>query len=86
MNPNMNQSLDRAELTASLRRLGIRELEERMEISPLLTGAGVEETNGEEPSICCTCKIPNPIGPDGKIPWPKIEPTPTGPTNPNGFF
>ena len=85
MNPQSDHQVDRTELEASLRRLGIRELEERMEISPLLTDAGVEGTDRENPSICCTCKIPDPFGPDGTLPYPTMDPNPTGPTNPNGF-
>ena len=85
MKPNPNQATDRTELEASLERLGIRELEERMEISPLLTGAGTVETTGVDPdvpTICCTCKIP----PPDTLPYPKEDPGPTGPTNPDGFF
>jgi len=85
MNPQDNHSFDHGELEASLERLGIRELEERMEISPLLAGNGIEGTNREDGSICCVCKIPNPFGPDGELPYPKMIPTPTGPTNPGGL-
>jgi len=86
MKPNAHPHSGPADLAASLRRLGIRELEERMEISPLLTGAGTTGTDQEPPSICCTCKIPDPFGPDGTFPYPSIDPTPTGPTNPTGFW
>jgi len=85
MNQNTNPRLDQSELEASLRRLGIRELEERMEISPLLTDIGTTATDPAVPSICCTCKIPDPFGPDGSLPYPRIDPSPTGPTNPTGF-
>ncbi len=86
MKPNPKQVADRAELEASLERLGIRELEERMEVSPLLIDTGIEGTTPTDPatpSVCCTCKIP---GPDGMLPFPKSDPNPTGPTNPNGFY
>jgi hypothetical protein len=86
MKMNPNRVTPKAELEASLERLGIRELEERMEVSPLLidTGiAGTTATDPDTPSVCCTCKIP---GPDGTLPYPKIDLNPTGPTNPNGFF
>lgn len=86
MNPNMNPHDTQHELEASLKRLGIRELEERMEISPLLTDTGTTGTDQEVPSFCCTCKIPDPFGKDGTLPYPKIDPGPTGPTNPGGFF
>jgi hypothetical protein len=85
MEQNKNPHTDQTELETSLARLGIKELEERMEISPLLTdtGAGGIEDNAME--NCCTCKIPNPLDPNGNLPYPRIDPGPTGPTNPNGF-
>ena len=86
MEPNMNPHDNQPELEASLTRLGIRELEERMEISPLLTDTGTTATDPGVPSFCCTCKIPDPFGPDGSLPYPTIDPGPTGPTNPNGLF
>ena len=90
MNPNTNphdhQSGNQPELEASLKRLGIRELEERMEISPLLTDTGTTGTDADVPSFCCTCKIPGPFGKDGTLPYPTIDPGPTGPTNPNGLW
>ena len=85
MNPNTNPQFDQAELEASLTRLGIRELEERMEVSPLLTDPGIEGMDKDVPSMCCTCKVPDPFGPDGTLPYPDMDPGPTGPTNPNGF-
>ena len=42
MNPNTKPQFGQAELEASLKRLGIKELEERMEVSPLLTDPGIE--------------------------------------------
>ncbi len=83
MNQNTNPQIDKTELEASLARLGIRELEERMEISPLLADTGTTEQDMS--NICCTCKIPDPFGPDGNLPYPHMDPGPTGPTNPNGF-
>lgn len=86
MEMNPEKMADQADLAASLERLGIRELEERMEVSPLLIDTGIEGStpeNPDTPSICCTCKIP---GPDGMLPFPKMDPNPTGPTNPNGFY
>ncbi len=62
------------ELAASLTRLGIRELEERMEISPLLLLGG-DDAVTQSDTICCTCKIPvDPdISRDGMIPYPQIQ-------------
>ena len=86
MKPNTNPQFNQTELEASLQRLGIRELEERMEISPLLTDTGTVGTDQETSSVCCTCKIPNPFDEDGNLPYPRIDPGPTGPTNPGGLF
>jgi hypothetical protein len=81
MNRNESPPVAQPDLEASLRRLGVRELEERMEISPLLAGAGIEDTAVEAPVICCTCKMP----PPENLPYPTMLPTPTGPTNPVGW-
>jgi len=86
MEPNTNPQIDHTELETSLARLGIRELEERMEISPLLTDTGTVGTDRDPGGICCTCKIPNPFDPDGNLPYPKIDPGPTGPTRPDGLW
>lgn len=85
MKPNTNPQIDQTELEASLQRLGIRELEERMEISPLLTDTGTTTKGPEMASICCTCKIPDPFGPDGSLPYPEMSIDSTGPTNPNSI-
>jgi len=85
MRENKDFHIDQKELETSLARLGIRELEERMEISPLLADTGAQGTEDNAIEACCTCKIPNPFGPDGNLPYPTIDPNPTGPTNPNGF-
>ncbi len=85
MRENKDFHIDQKELETSLARLGIRELEERMEISPLLADTGARVPRTTRSSTCCTCKIPNPFGPDGNLPYPTIDPNPTGPTNPNGF-
>lgn len=50
--------LARQELVDSLKPLGIREIGERMEVSPLLVGQS-EMIQGQD-FVCCTCKI----GPD----------------------
>ena len=41
-----------AELEASLARLGVRELEERLELSPLLAAGGVQDTD----ACRCSCE------------------------------
>ncbi len=45
-----------ADLEASLARLGVRELEERMELSPLLTAGDVQDSDACECS--CSCDVP----------------------------
>ena len=56
---------DRITLNASLQRLGVVELTERLEFSPLLAEAGLQETDTS--TLCCVCKIP-----DGDIDMPNI--------------
>jgi len=48
---------DRRPLPESLESLGIEELKERLEVSPLL-GAG--EVHGQDIETCCSCKMPPP--------------------------
>ena len=70
MHEHGNTNVDRTELAASLVPLGIREITERMEVSPLLVDRG-DLIQDENATICCTCKIPW----DGEtIPYPHIEP------------
>lgn len=83
MDKNNNPHIDQTELENSLARLGIKELEERMEISPLLADTGAPGTEPNAIDNCCSCKIPDP-GED--LPYPRIDPAPTGPTNPTGFY
>ena len=52
-----------AELEASLGRLGVQELEERMELSPLLADPGVGETDG----CTCSCRCDS-VPPVGDLP------------------
>ena len=76
---------DRITLDASLQRLGVVELEERMEFSPLLVEGGLQDT--DRAANCCVCKIPggDPLGPDdGGWQVVRIEDyLPTGPTDGN---
>jgi hypothetical protein len=55
---------DRITLNASLQRLGIVELEERLEFSPLLLEGDLAATSRAIPDGCCLCKFP------GGDPWP----------------
>ena len=80
-----------AEFEASLKRLGIRELEERLEVAPLLVdggGDGPQEVDPNFPELCCVCKIGQPLpDPDESLPYPTMDPSggvSTGPTNPTG--
>ena len=50
---------DRITLDASLQRLGVVELDERLEFSPLLVEGGLQEAGGDVPTMCCVCKIPD---------------------------
>jgi hypothetical protein len=61
MKHNHDNRAENAELDASLKRLGIRELEERMEVAPLLmedgTGAGAGEVVDDSfMEMCCVCR------------------------------
>ncbi len=56
---------EHAELEATLRRLGVREIEERMEFSPVLMADGQglaadDPDDGGAMRVCCACKIPKP--------------------------
>ena len=57
---NTNTMIDRAGLDASLERLDIRELEERMEVSPLLAGPDVYSFDRCVCEGCCsTIDVPD---------------------------
>ena len=88
MNERPTHGFDENELSASLRGLGVIELEERLEFSPLLASGGAQDTAGS--SACCSCKIPPDDIFDGKLPAPTIDPGPdgwgsTGPTGGLGW-
>jgi len=51
--------LDGVTLRASLQRLGVTELEERLEISPLLAASGLQQVESETPTMCWICKVPD---------------------------
>jgi hypothetical protein len=57
----------RQHLEDTLARLGIEEIEERMEVSPLLLGDDLQALTRDPDGdwICCSCKMdPNPPIPD----------------------
>ena len=65
------------DLQESLRPLGIREIAERMEVSPLIMDQGDLSREAliqdQDASICCTCKIPWEDLEDKGIPHPTVE-------------
>ena len=64
---------DHTDLDTSLKRLGIRELEERMEVAPLLAdmgSTGDDMTQGSDLDMCCVCKIEAPVDSEGNLPTP----------------
>jgi|GEM_PF-3340171 len=73
MKQETRSPVDIDELEASLVRLGVQELEERMEVSPLLAGQGVHSMDR------CHCEFDCSYGPevheevvpdaDGFLPW-----------------
>ncbi len=56
MNKRHPENFQENELVESLQPLGIREIAERMEVSPLLVDQGnlMQDQNA---TVCCTCKI-----------------------------
>lgn len=64
-----------AELDASMRRLGIQELQERLEFSPLLIDTGMTAGDDSACMPCCVCKIrePAPVDDSGMLPFPMEE-------------
>lgn len=71
MQKSTHQNYEQSELEASLAPLGIREIAERMEVSPLLVDQG-DLTQDPNVSICCACKMP--WDPSDTIPYPVVEP------------
>ena len=70
MNRNPDPMINQEELTASLARLGIQELEERMEVSPLLAAS---DTLTFDRCVCESCcsklDVPTPYD------YPVLDPT-----------
>jgi hypothetical protein len=83
-----NPAFTDAELAASLHGLGLSELEQRLEFSPLLAGSTVGGGDATQAaSVCCSCKMPpDDVFGDGDSVLPS-DPTPgdtfwgTGPTS-----
>ena len=50
---------ERITLDGSLSRLGVVELEKRLEFSPLLLESGLQNADGDLPAMCCVCKLPD---------------------------
>lgn len=74
MNAHANHPFGPEELAASLTPLGIREITERMEVSPLLVDQG-DLVAGQDASICCTCKIPwEQLDKNGMLSYAEVEP------------
>jgi len=75
-NPH-NQDFTRDELDASLRRLGIQELQERLEFAPLLVDGGLGGDQPTDQMPCCVCKIGDPtqLDDNGMLPFPNMDPT-----------
>ncbi len=62
MNANKVSTMTQEELQASLARLGVRELEERMEVSPLLAASDVQAYDRCSCEGCCsTVNLPTPV-------------------------
>ena len=85
MSKHGKDTFDQNELEASLAPLGIREITERMEVTPLLVDQG-DLTQDQNATICCTCKIPwEELGKDGTLPYPVVQPPMGSPTGPVGL-
>lgn len=66
---------ERAALEAGLQRLGIRELEQRMEVAPLLTDQPLVPLPQDADMPCCVCKLTDPSQLDdgGMLPYPTMD-------------
>ncbi len=60
MKNTTKETFDRATLDASLQRLGVRELDERLEFAPLLVEAGLQDDTTDMQFECCSCKLLDP--------------------------
>lgn len=68
-----NHDFTPTELDASLRRLGIQELQERLEFSPLLVDTGMATGDDSLAMPCCVCKIQElpSLDENGMLPFPQ---------------
>ncbi len=57
---------DRRVLPENLRRLGIEDVKERLELSTLTPAAGAFES--PDVDTCCCCKVNDPQAPDQPVP------------------
>jgi len=83
MNHKTKEIFNRTTLDASLRRLGIVELDERLEFSPLLVESGLRGDTVDMQFSCCSCKVPDDYVP-GNLPQivkPWVGDGSTGPTD-----
>lgn len=73
------EMFDELTLEVSLRRLGVVELEQRLEFSPLLVAGRSPDTANALPTRCCVCKWPDDLG----HPFPTtLDPSGDGSTGP----
>ena len=70
---------DEITLDVSLRRLGVVELEQRLEFSPLLVAGELQDNPSESHTRCCVCKWPDDL--DRRFPT-ILEPSGDGSTGP----
>ena len=66
---------EQAALDAGLRQLGIRELEQRMEVAPLLSDQPLVPLPQDANMPCCVCKLTDPTQLDdgGMLPYPTMD-------------
>jgi hypothetical protein len=70
MKKNLDPLVNQEELAASLARLGIKELEERMEVSPLLAAPDTEVFDRCFCETCCSnIELPKPYDYPGLDPY-----------------
>jgi len=75
------EMFDEITLDVSLRRLGVVELEKRLEFSPLLVAGELQDYFSQSQAQCCVCKWPDDLGhPMPTIPGPGGDGS-TGPTD-----
>jgi hypothetical protein len=85
MTPTGGEAMDpkvRPPVEETLARLGVKEIEERLEVSPILGAVDIQDAGkgdvGEGDWTCCSCKLPPPDDP----PSPQ-DPEPLPPPGPD---